>query len=121
MFSQRPKRAPRKVRDHGAWIMFDGDIRSYECCVLNDSAGGARLLADVDALVGSSMTLSAAPHSMLENCAKSFGEEGGSSASSLPTARKSRYQLEIGDGLRTQYTFIPADISKPGAGFAFVC
>jgi hypothetical protein len=51
MFRPKRKRFPRKVRDHGAWITFDGDIRSYECRVLDVSAGGARLLADVDALV----------------------------------------------------------------------
>jgi hypothetical protein len=65
MFRPKRKRSPRKVRDHGAWITFDGDIRSYECRVLDVSAGGAKLLVDVDALVGSSFKLSVAPHSLV--------------------------------------------------------
>jgi hypothetical protein len=59
------KTRPRKVRDHGAWITFDGDIRSYECRVLGVSTGGAKLLADVDALDGSSFKLSVATHSLV--------------------------------------------------------
>ena len=65
MFRPKRKRSPRKVRDHGAWITFDGDIRSYECRVLDVSASGAKLLADVDALVGSSFKLSVAPYSLV--------------------------------------------------------
>jgi hypothetical protein len=65
MFRPKVKRAARKVRDHGAWITFDNDIRSYECRVLDVTAGGARLLADVDALIGSSLKLSVAPHSLV--------------------------------------------------------
>jgi hypothetical protein len=65
MFRPKRKGAPRKVRDHGAWITFDGDIRSYECRVLGVSTGGAKLLADVDALDGSSFKLSVATHSLV--------------------------------------------------------
>jgi hypothetical protein len=65
MFRPKRKRTPRKVRDNSAWITFDGDIRSHECRVLDVSAGGAKLLADVDALVGSLFKLSVAPHSLV--------------------------------------------------------
>jgi hypothetical protein len=62
---QNPSEPFGKCRDHGAWITFDGDIRSYECRVPDVSAGGAKLLADVDALVGSSLRLSVAPYSLV--------------------------------------------------------
>jgi PilZ domain len=65
MFKSKPKRPSRKARHHGAWITFDDDIRSYECRVLDVSAGGAKLLADVDTIVGSSFKLSVAPHSLV--------------------------------------------------------
>jgi hypothetical protein len=65
MFQSKPKRPPRKARHHGAWITFDDDIRSYECLVLDVSAGGAKLVADIDASVGSSFKLSVAPRSLV--------------------------------------------------------
>jgi PilZ domain len=65
MLQSKPKRASRKARHHGAWITFDDDIRSYECRVLDVSAGGAKLVADIDAIVGTSFKLSVAPRSLV--------------------------------------------------------
>jgi hypothetical protein len=65
MFQSKPKRAPRKARHHGAWATFEDDIRSYECRVLDASAAGAKLVADIDAIVGSSFKLSVAPRSLV--------------------------------------------------------
>jgi hypothetical protein len=65
MFKPKVKRDPRKKRNHGAWITFDDDIRSFECQVIDVSAGGAKLVADIDAIVGSSFRLSVAPHSLV--------------------------------------------------------
>jgi hypothetical protein len=65
MFLPKRKRDVRKKRQHGAWITFDGDVRSYECQVLDVSPGGAKLAADIDAIVGTSFRLSVAPHSLV--------------------------------------------------------
>jgi len=65
MLQAKRKRPSRKARHHGAWITLDDDIRSYECRVLDVSAGGAKLVADIDALVGSSFKLSVAPRSLV--------------------------------------------------------
>jgi PilZ domain len=66
MFMAKQRRSStRKARNHGAWITFDGDIRSYECRVVDVSAAGAKLVADIDADIGSSFRLSVAPHSIV--------------------------------------------------------
>ena len=65
MFQPKRKRDPRKKRSHLAWITFDNDIRSYECHVLDVSAGGAKLVADIDVTIGSSFRLSVAPKSLV--------------------------------------------------------
>jgi PilZ domain len=65
MFEPKRKRDVRKKRHHGAWITFDDDIRSYECQVLDVSPGGAKLAADIDAIVGTSFRLSVVPHSLV--------------------------------------------------------
>ena len=62
---KQPRSSARKVRRHGAWITLDGDIRSYECQVVDISAGGAKLISDVDALIGSSLNLSVSPHAIV--------------------------------------------------------
>jgi hypothetical protein len=63
MLATKRKREPRRARQHPAWIT--DDVRSYKCQVLDVSAGGAKLIVDIDALVGSSFRLSAAPHSLV--------------------------------------------------------
>jgi hypothetical protein len=65
MLIPQHKRDIRKKRHHGAWITFDDDIRSYECQVLDVSPGGAKLIADIDAGVGTSFLLSIAPKSLV--------------------------------------------------------
>jgi hypothetical protein len=65
MFLPKRKRGPRKARKHAAWITFDDDVRSYECQVFDVSAGGAKLAADIDAVVGTSFKLSVAPDSLV--------------------------------------------------------
>ena len=63
--AKQPRSSARKARNHNAWITFDDDIRSYECHVLDISARGAKLAADIDVAIGSSLRLSVAPHSMV--------------------------------------------------------
>jgi hypothetical protein len=65
MFLPKRKRDVRKQRHHEAWITFDDDIRSYECRVLDVSPGGAKIAADIDAIVGASFRLSVAPYSLV--------------------------------------------------------
>jgi hypothetical protein len=62
---KQPRSSARKVRHHGAWITLDGDIRSHECQVVDISAGGAKLVCDVGALIGSSLTLSLSPNAIV--------------------------------------------------------
>jgi len=62
---KQPRSSARKVRRHSAWITLDGDIRSYECQVVDISAGGAKLVSDVVALIGSSLTLSVSPQAIV--------------------------------------------------------
>jgi hypothetical protein len=52
------------MRHHPAWIAFDGDTRSYDCQVLDVSASGAKLIADIDAVVASKFRLSFTPLSL---------------------------------------------------------
>jgi len=62
---KRPRSSVRKMRRHEAWITFDGDIRSYECQVADISADGAKLVSDVDVLIGTPFKLSISPHAMV--------------------------------------------------------
>ena len=62
---KQPRSSTRKARNHGAWITLDGDVRSHECHVLDVSAGGAKLIADIDTPIGSSLRLSVTPHSIV--------------------------------------------------------
>jgi PilZ domain len=64
-FDKQRRSSTRKARDHGAWITMDGDVRSHECHVLDVSARGAKLVADLDAQVGSSLRLSIARQSIV--------------------------------------------------------
>jgi PilZ domain len=65
MFLPKRKRDHRNVRAHGAWITFDDGPRRYECRVLDVTAGGAKLVAQIDVVVGSSFRLSVAPFSLV--------------------------------------------------------
>ena len=55
----------RRPRNHGARITFDDDIRSFGCQVLDISTGGAKLATKVEAPIGDTFRLSAAPHSLV--------------------------------------------------------
>jgi hypothetical protein len=48
----------RRSRQHLSWITIENDIRSHECRVLDVSANRAKLLADIDAPIGSKLRLS---------------------------------------------------------------
>jgi PilZ domain len=76
MFERKRQRDIRKKRNHGAWITFDDDIRSYECHILDVSPGGAKLAADIDASVGASFRLSVAPRSLVRKPCKVIWRRG---------------------------------------------
>ena len=80
LLEKQRRTSTRKVRDHGAWITIDGDVRSFECHVLDVSAHGAKLTADIDAQVGSMIRLSISPHAWCAKVVESFGDEGAKSA-----------------------------------------
>ena len=55
----------RRSRQHPSWITTENDIRSHECRVLDVSANGAKLLADIDTPIGSKLRLSIVPHAIV--------------------------------------------------------
>ena len=55
----------RRSRQHPSWITIENDIRSHECRVLDVSANGAKLLADIDAPIGSKLCLSIVPNAIV--------------------------------------------------------
>jgi hypothetical protein len=55
----------RRSRQHSLWITIENDIRNHECKVLDVSANGAKLLADIDVSVGSKLCLSIVPHAIV--------------------------------------------------------
>ena len=44
---------------------MENDIRSHECRVLDVTANGAKLLADIDAPTGNKLSLSSVPHAVV--------------------------------------------------------
>jgi hypothetical protein len=58
---EQRRRLARRMRQHPSWITFETDIRSYECQILDVSADGAKLVADIEATVGTTFRLSAVP------------------------------------------------------------
>jgi len=62
---QQRRRSARRIRQHRSWITIENDIRSHECQVLDVSADGAKLLADIDAPIGSTFRLSAVPEALV--------------------------------------------------------
>jgi PilZ domain-containing protein len=77
MFGKKQRRSSaRKVRDHGAWITMDGDVQSFECHVLDVSAGGAKLTSDIDAQIGSVIRLSISPNAMVRKPCKVIWRNG---------------------------------------------
>jgi PilZ domain len=55
----------RRSRQHLSWITIENDIRSHECRVLDVSANSAKLLADIDAPIGSKLRLSIVPNAIV--------------------------------------------------------
>jgi hypothetical protein len=58
---EQRRRLARRSRHHLSWITTKNDIRSYECQVLDVSADGAKLVADIEAPIGSTLRLSIVP------------------------------------------------------------
>jgi len=63
--AEQRRRLPRRARHRSSWITFENDIRSYECQLLDVSADGAKLTADIDARIGSMFQLSVVPHAVV--------------------------------------------------------
>jgi hypothetical protein len=65
---QQRRRLVRRSRQHSSWITTD-DIRSYECQILDVSEDGAKLVADIEAPIGSAFRLSVVPGAVVRrNC-----------------------------------------------------
>jgi hypothetical protein len=62
---EQRRRLARRSRHHLSWITIENDIRSYECQVLDVSADGAKLVADIEAPIGSSFRLSIVPNAIV--------------------------------------------------------
>jgi hypothetical protein len=62
---QQRRRLVRRTRQHPSWITIEGDIRSHECEVLDVSADGAKLIADIEAPIGSKFWLSVVPEAVV--------------------------------------------------------
>jgi hypothetical protein len=65
MLVTKQKRNPRKARQHAAWITFNGDLVSHECRVMDVSATGAKLRADIDMAAGTKFRLSTIPRALV--------------------------------------------------------
>jgi hypothetical protein len=59
------RRRLRRTRYHSLWITFDRGVQSFECQVLDISTGGAKLVAEIDAPIGTTFRLSAAPQAVV--------------------------------------------------------
>jgi PilZ domain len=66
----------RRSRQHSSWITIENDIRSHECRVLDVTANGAKLLADIDAPIGSKLRLSIVPHAIVRREGKVVWRKG---------------------------------------------
>jgi hypothetical protein len=51
------RRLLRRTRNHSSWISFDRSVKSFECQVLDISADGAKLVADIAGPIGSKFRL----------------------------------------------------------------
>jgi hypothetical protein len=58
------RKMPRRRRHHPAWIGFEGDLRSYDCYVMDISEGGAKLVASIHPPIGSTLYFSTVPHAV---------------------------------------------------------
>jgi hypothetical protein len=62
---EQRRRLARRSRHHLSWITIENDIRSHECQVLDVSADGAKLVADIEAPIGSRFRLSIVPQAIV--------------------------------------------------------
>jgi PilZ domain len=70
MLIAKQKREPRRARQQSAWIMFDDDFVSHECRVLDVSMNGAKLVAEINVAIGSTLRLSTVPHALVRQRCK---------------------------------------------------
>jgi PilZ domain len=63
---EQRRRLARRSRHHLSWITIENDIRSYECQVLDVSTDGAKLVADIEAPIGSTFQLPIVPQSIVQ-------------------------------------------------------
>ena len=73
---QQRRRLPRRTRYHSSWITFDRGVQSFECQVLDVSADGAKLVADIDARIGTIFRLSAVPQAIVRRSCEIVWREG---------------------------------------------
>lgn len=62
---QQPRRFVRRIWQYPSWITIENDIRRHECQVVDVSANGTKLVADIDAPIGSKFRLSVVPHAVV--------------------------------------------------------
>ena len=62
---QQRRSLVRRSRQHSAWIKIENDFRSHECQVLDVSANGAKLVADIEVPIGSTFRLSVVPQAVV--------------------------------------------------------
>jgi hypothetical protein len=62
---QQRRRLLRRTRQHPSWITFENNLPSHECQILDISADGAKLVADINAPIGASFRLSAVPQGVV--------------------------------------------------------
>jgi PilZ domain len=70
------RRLQRRTRHHLSWISFDRSIKSFECEVMDISADGAKLTADIFAPIGSRFRLSAVPQAIVRRSCEVVWRKG---------------------------------------------
>jgi PilZ domain len=58
----KQKREVRRRRHQSAWMMIDGETQNRECLVCDVSRGGAKIIVDIAAEVGSRFGLALVPN-----------------------------------------------------------
>ena len=70
------RRLIRRTRNHSSWISFDRSVKSFECQVLDISADGAKLVADIAGPIGSMFRLSAVPQAVVRKSCEVVWRKG---------------------------------------------
>ena len=63
--NQQRRSLVRRTRQHPAWITIGNGIQSHECRLLDVSENGAKLVADIEAPIGSKLRLSNVPRAIV--------------------------------------------------------